>query len=235
MRALRKNCTSILILLFTNMSYPILITGIGTDIGKTLVAAIVTEALCADYWKPVQAGFETGTDAQTVASLISNEKTTIHKESYCLAMPASPHIAAAKENATIDLSVLQKDCQAILKNSGSRPLVVEGAGGLLVPLNKNETVADLAKAINARVILVSRNYLGSINHSRLTAAYCRQAGLNVAGWIFNDQYLDYEQEIVEWTGYPSLGTIDYLERKDPETIRFYASQLKDSLHHMLVL
>lgn len=215
------------------MPHPILITGIGTDIGKTLVAAIVTEALGADYWKPVQAGYETGTDAQTVASLISNSKTVIHKESYCLSMPASPHIAAAREGVEIDLSVLQKDCQAILNSNGTKPLVVEGAGGLLVPLNKRETVADLAKAIDARVILVSRNYLGSINHSRLTAAYCLQAGFNVAGWIFNDQYLDYEKEIVKWTGYPSLGTIAYLEKKDPETIRYYAGQLRDSLQTMI--
>jgi len=215
------------------MPHPILITGIGTDIGKTLVAAIVTEALGADYWKPVQAGYETGTDAQTVASLISNASTVIHKESYCLAMPASPHIAAVKEGVEIALPVLQKNCQTILNSIGNKPLVVEGAGGLLVPLNKKETVADLAKAIDARVILVSRNYLGSINHSRLTAAYCRQAGLNVAGWIFNDQYLDYEKEIVEWTGYPSLGTIAYLDRKDPETIRFYADELRGALQKMI--
>ncbi len=215
------------------MSHPILITGIGTDIGKTLVAAIVTEALGADYWKPVQAGYETGTDAQTVASYISNPNTVIHKESYCLAMPASPHIAAAKENVEIDLTILQKKCNSILDAIGNKPLIIEGAGGLLVPLNKKETVADLIKAIDARVILVSRNYLGSINHSRLTAAYCRQAGLNVAGWIFNDQYLDYEKEIVEWTGYPSLGTIAYLDKKDPEMIRRYADQLKDSLQKMI--
>lgn len=215
------------------MPRPILITGIGTDIGKTLVAAIVTEALGADYWKPVQAGYETGTDAQTVASLISNPFAVIHKESYCLAMPASPHIAAAKEGVAIELSVLRQDCQAILNTIGSKPLVVEGAGGLLVPLNQKETVADFAKAIDARVILVSRNYLGSINHSRLTAAYCQQAGLSVAGWIFNDQYLDYEEEIVEWSGYPSLGTIAYLDRKDPETIRFYASLLRGSLQKMI--
>jgi len=215
------------------MSHPILITGIGTDIGKTLVAAIVTEALGADYWKPVQAGYETGTDAQTVAALISNTETVIHKESYCLAMPASPHIAADREGISIALPVLQKDCETILGSIGNKPLVVEGAGGLLVPLNKNETIADLAKAIDARIILVSRNYLGSINHSRLTAAYCRQAGLAVAGWIFNDQYLDYEREIVEWTGYPSLGTIAYLEQKHPSVIRFYASQLRESLKKLI--
>lgn len=215
------------------MRQPILITGIGTDIGKTLVSAIVTEALHADYWKPVQAGFADGTDAQTVAALISNANTVIHKEAYCLAMPASPHIAAAKEGMEIDLSVIQKQCTDILGALGSKQLIIEGAGGLLVPLNKNETVADLAKRLNAKVILVSRNYLGSINHSRLTAAYCKQHGIDVAGWIFSDQYLDYEQEIVEWTGYSSLGTIPYLEQKNPDTIRYYADLLKNNLASVL--
>lgn len=215
------------------MPRPILITGIGTDIGKTLVAAIVTEALGADYWKPVQAGYETGTDAQTVAALVSNPDTVIHKESYCLSMPASPHIAAAREGIEIDLSVLVNHCNQIVHAAGNKPLIVEGAGGLLVPLNKNETIADLATAIDADIILVSRNYLGSINHSRLTAAYCRQAGLRVLGWIFNDQYLDYEKEIVAWTGYPSLGTIAYLDQKDPETIRKYASQLSAVLQETI--
>lgn len=215
------------------MTRPILITGIGTDIGKTLVAAIVTEALEADYWKPVQAGFENGTDAQTVASLISNKATVIHKEAYCLAMPASPHIAAAKEGIEIDLQKLAAECNNMLLAIGNKPLVVEGAGGLLVPLNAKETVADLAKLLNARIILVSRNYLGSINHSRLTAAYCKTAGLDVAGWIFNDQYLNYEAEIVEWSGYPSLGSINYLDQKNPETIQRYADQLRASLQTIL--
>lgn len=215
------------------MHRPILITGIGTDIGKTLVSAIVTEALHADYWKPVQAGFTDGTDAQTVASLISNADTLIHKEAYCLAMPASPHIAAAKEGIEIELSVIQKQCTDILGAIGEKQLIIEGAGGLLVPLNNKETVADLAKVLHARVILVSRNYLGSINHSRLTAAYCKQVGIDVAGWIFSDQYLDYEQEIVEWTGYPSLGTIPYLEEKNPATIRYYADLLKNTLASVL--
>ncbi|TDO25148.1 dethiobiotin synthase [Sediminibacterium goheungense] len=215
------------------MPRPILITGIGTDIGKTLVAAVVTEALHADYWKPVQAGYETGTDAQTVASLISNADTIIHKEAYCLSMPASPHIAAANEGIEIDMEVLRSHCQSILQSMDNKPLIVEGAGGLLVPLNKKETIADLAKAIDARIILVSRNYLGSINHSRLTAAYCKQAGLDVMGWIFNDQYLDYENEIVEWTGYPSLGTIAYLENKDSAVIQQYAESIRSGLYQVI--
>lgn len=215
------------------MTRPILITGIGTDIGKTLVAAIVTEALQADYWKPVQAGFENGTDAQTVASLISNSATVIHKEAYCLAMPASPHIAAAQEGIEIDLQKLTAQCHTIMNAVGKKPLIIEGAGGLLVPLNSKATVADLAKALNARIILVSRNYLGSINHSRLTAAYCKSAGLDVAGWIFNDQYLNYEAEIVEWSGYPSLGSIAYLDQKDPQTVQYYADQLRASLQTIL--
>ena len=89
----------------------------------------------------------------------------------------------------------------------SRPLVIEGAGGLMVPLNETEFVIDLVKILDARLLLVSRNYLGSINHSLMTAAICRQHGLDVAGWIFNDQYMNYEQEIVQWSGYPALFSV----------------------------
>src|SRR5581483_8557036 len=84
----------------------------------------------------------------------------------------------------------------------NRTLLIEGAGGLLVPLNETEFVADLIKALQAKVILVSRNYLGSINHSLLTARVCKEMQLPVIGWVFNDQYLDYEEEIVQWSNFP---------------------------------
>ena len=86
----------------------------------------------------------------------------------------------------------------------TRPLVIEGAGGLMVPLNEKEFVIDLVKALDARLVLVSRNYLGSINHSLMTASICRDRGLDVAGWVFNDQYMDYAEEIAAWSGYPIL-------------------------------
>jgi len=212
---------------------PIFITGIGTEIGKTVVSAIVTEALEADYWKPVQAGFETGTDAQRVQHLLTNTQTIIHPEIFCLEMPASPHIAARSEQKMIDIHIISQKATQLVSQSGDRPLVIEGAGGLLVPLNEQQSIADLILSLNARVILVSRNYLGSINHSRLTAAYCKQVGIDVVGWIFNDQYLDYEDEIVHWSGFPSLGSIPYLSEINAALIHQQAENIRSTLYRYL--
>jgi len=214
------------------MINPIFITGIGTDVGKTLIAAIVTEALQADYWKPVQAGYVDGTDAELVRSLLSNPVSKIHAESYKLQTPASPHIAAAKENTRIDLTLLAKDAGSITSQI-QRPLVIEGAGGLLVPLSKEVMVADLAEALNAKIILVSRNYLGSINHSLLTAAYCKNRGLNVAGWVFSDDYMNYEEEIVQWSGYPAIASIPKLPQVNAVTIKEQADRVRVSLQKYL--
>jgi len=204
---------------------PIFITGIGTGVGKTLVSAIVTEALLADYWKPVQAGFEDGTDSMLVETLISNACTSVHPELYRLQTPASPHISAKLDGRSIDPYSIQQTAEAILNGVGDRNLVIEGAGGLLVPLNETYMVADLAISLKAKVILVSRNYLGSINHSLLTAAYCRSKGIDVAGWIFNDDYMNYETEIVNWSGYPSLGSIPKLGAINKTTVREQANRL----------
>jgi dethiobiotin synthetase len=180
---------------------PIFISGIGTGIGKTLISAIFAEALQADYWKPVQAGFDPDTDSSRLASLISYSGSLIHPETYLLQLAASPHISARKENRRISLSHILDDFKRM---NHDRPLVIEGAGGLMVPLNESEFVVDLVKLLDARLVLVSRNYLGSINHSLMTAGICRSKGLDVAGWVFNDQYLDYAEEIAGWSGYPIL-------------------------------
>ena len=194
---------------------PIFVSGIGTAIGKTVVAAVLTEALKADYWKPVQAGYKTGTDRSALASLITNTETIIHPDGYTLQMPASPHIASRNENRRIELRQLLHDFHQMDKR---RPLVIEGAGGLMVPLNESEFVYDLVKELDAKLILVSRNYLGSINHSLMTAEICRSKGLDVAGWIFNDHYLNYEQEIAEWSGYPRLFSLPLFDSLTKETI-----------------
>jgi dethiobiotin synthetase len=206
---------------------PIFITGIGTGIGKTLVSAIVTEALQADYWKPIQAGFSEGTDALQVASLISNEQTSIHPEVYKLQLPASPHIAAKEENIEIDIKKIYQSFHHI--STKNKYIVIEGAGGLMVPINRNEFIADIINVLNAKVILVSRNYLGSINHSLLTAMACQQKGIDVLGWIFNDQYLNYEGEVVKWSGMPSLASIPFAENLNKEFIQLQAQKLTANL------
>lgn len=206
----------------------IFVTGIGTGIGKTVISAIVAKALEADYWKPVQAGFANGTDSEWVADKLAGTSCTVHPEVYKLAMAASPHIAARQEG--IDISI-KKICEHI--PIISRTLIIEGAGGLLVPLNKSEFVADLVKAMDAKVILVSRNYLGSINHSLLTAQVCKQIEIPVIGWIFNDQYLDYEEEIIHWSNFPRIASIPYSEKQNGIFINSQAAAISRHLKDFL--
>jgi dethiobiotin synthetase len=207
---------------------PIFISGIGTGVGKTIVSAIVTEALQADYWKPIQAGFEEGTDALLVKKLISNPQTTIHPEIYKLKLAASPHIAAKAENIKIDTEEIVNRMSAI----SNRPLIIEGAGGIMVPLNNKEFVIDLVFKLQAKLILVSRNYLGSINHSLLTAAICKQKGVAIAGWIFCDQYMNYENEIVEWSEVPKIGSIPFSNTIDQYFVKQQAVLLQSSLQNL---
>jgi dethiobiotin synthetase len=201
---------------------PIFISGIGTGIGKTLVAAVITEALKADYWKPVQAGYEPGTDSRLVSALVSNPDTIIHPETYKLRLAASPHIAANRENRRIELKMILQDFR---KMDPERSLVIEGAGGLMVPLNEREFVIDLVRELDAKLVLVSRNYLGSINHSLMTAKLCRSYGLDVAGWVFNDHYMNYEQEIAGWSGYPVLFSLPLFDSVSKATIFDAAGKL----------
>jgi dethiobiotin synthetase len=244
----------------TSHMHPLFITGIGTGIGKTVVAAIVTEALNACYWKPVQAGLSEGTDTGWVGDRISHPEGRLFPETYKLSLAASPHIAAREEGLTISLDKIAAQFDAIragtfltlpfdhppvltdpaqppasgqsagsVSGQPSQYLVIEGAGGLLVPLNDQQFVLDLVKRLDATVLLVSRNYLGSINHSLLTAAACRAAGLRTAGWIFNDRYGQYEQEIARWSGIPSIASVPFGELPGPAFIRQQADLLREPL------
>jgi len=174
------------------------VTGIGTDVGKTFVAAILTEALGADYWKPVQAGLTPTTDGATVRELVSNSASVFHPEAHRLQLPASPHTAAAAENILIrpeDFKLLET----------TNHLIVEGAGGLLVPLAPGFLLADLIAQLGLATVVVSRNYLGSINHTLLTLEALRQRGLAVRGLVFNGEpNPSTEDFIVQHTGVPVL-------------------------------
>ncbi|RYY22403.1 MAG: dethiobiotin synthase [Chitinophagaceae bacterium] len=204
------------------------ITGIGTGIGKTLISAIVAEALGADYWKPVQAGDTGETDSEWVKNHIHNGHARVHPELYKLQKAASPHIAAKEEGIQISVEKICKSVPEIKRN-----LIVEGAGGLMVPLNNKEFIADLIQPLGAKVILVSRNYLGSINHSLLTAHLLKQKNLPVLGWIFNDQYLDYENEIANWTNIPRLGSVPFTANANSEFVARQATILKERLENIL--
>jgi len=213
----------------------IFITGIGTDVGKTIVSAIITEALQAHYWKPVQAGQAGVTDALWLASMVSNKNTSIFPELYKLQLAASPHIAAREEGLTIDLQAIKNRFNDIVSSlsSDNSTLIIEGAGGIMVPLNETAFVADLVKLLPVKVILVSRNYLGSINHSLLTAELCKQYKMDVAGWIFNDQYMMYEDEIVRWSGFPKIGSIPFTKNPDKSFIAEQALQIRENLKLLL--
>jgi len=203
------------------MMRKLFVTGIGTDVGKTIVAAILTEALEADYWKPIQAGELAAGDSHTVANLISNLKTMIHPNAYALNAPMSPHAAAAVDGITIDLKKIK-----LPKTKNN--LVVEGAGGLLVPLNSTQTILDLIQS-DYKVIVVSRHYLGSINHSLMTIQLLQQKGFDVSV-IFNGTENKPTEKIIEkMTGVTVLGRIDDEPYFDKNVVKEYAEQFKELL------
>ncbi len=194
----------------------IFVTGIGTDVGKTVVAAVITEALQADYWKPIQSGdFDFG-DADRVKSYISNSKTVFHENAYKFHTPASPHFAAAQENTIIDISQIKRPKT---KNS----LVIEGAGGILVPLNEQHLVVDLIAPTDL-VVVVSRHYLGSINHTLMTIESLRARGKRIAGLVFNGANPASESIILELTKLTVLGRLEEEPYIDNRVISAYAEE-----------
>lgn len=199
------------------------VTAIGTDSGKTLLSAILAEALDADYWKPVQAGRPADSDA--VESLIGNAGRRIHPEAYFLNTPASPHAAAPIDGITIDLDTIVESLPATKKD-----LVIEGAGGILVPLNGQDMVIDIARRIPCKVVLVSNLYLGSINHTLLSVTHLKQLGLEVAGIIFNGPANPASEEIIlAHSGYRCLLRLPQLEAITPQVVQEYAARLRENL------
>ena len=207
---------------------PYFITGIGTNIGKTVIAAIMAEALEADYWKPVQAGYGNGTDSQWLKKMMTNKKSFVHKEAYKLKLAASPHIASEEEGFEISLEKIVDEMPVT-----SNRLLIEGAGGAMAPLNKNNFVIDLIKELSAKAIIVSKNYLGSINHSLLTAEVLKQNKIDVLGWVFNGDYLDYENEIVQWSGFPWIASVRNLPQINKGVIHTQAVKIKEHLNLFL--
>lgn len=194
----------------------IFVTGIGTDVGKTVVSAILVEALKADYWKPVQTGNFFSTDSIDVKNWISNSQSVIHPESYSLKQPMSPHAAAELEGVSITLD-------SIHLPETNNTLIVEGAGGLMVPLNKKEFMIDLVKKFDMEVVLVIQNYTGSINHSLLSIESLKNRGANILGIIFNGAPHQLSQDIiVEHSGLKILGNITKEKEIDKEVILRHA-------------
>lgn len=198
------------------------VTGIGTDVGKTVVAAILTQALEADYWKPIQAGDLNYGDTKRVMDYVSNTKTVYHDNAFALTQPMSPHAAAQIDQ----VKILAKN---IVRPTTKNDLVIEGAGGLLVPINSTQTIADLILPSD-RVIVVSRHYLGSINHSLLTLEVLKQRGITPFGIVFSgNEHPSTEAVILAMSGAPMLGRINNEPYIDKNVVLEYAELFKPAL------
>lgn len=195
------------------------VTAIGTNSGKTIVSAILTQALQADYWKPVQAGIEEK-DSDVVNSLLLNDYSIVHPERFCFKKAASPHEASAEENIHIQLSDFR------IPETVDTDLIIEGAGGVMVPLNEHDTITDLALVLGAEVILVANYYLGSINHTLLSYEYLKKKNVRIKGIIFNGQENTASRSIIlAKTGLTCLLDIKQEKRWDPFLVQQYAVKL----------
>ncbi len=203
------------------------ITGIGTDVGKTIASSIIVEALQADYWKPIQAGDLDNSDSHKIKSYISNDKTVIHENSYTLNTAASPHFAAELDGIVIDLKKIIEPNPESYRDENH--LVIEGAGGILVPINNTDCIIDLVQP-DYKVIVVSRHYLGSINHTLLTIEALKSRKIEVAGIIFSgDENKATESIILNKTGVKCIGRIEQEPYFDKNVIKEYADLFRANL------
>lgn len=189
------------------------VTGIGTNAGKTVVSALLCEYLRADYFKPVQTGYPPDRDSEKVKNLVSFD-ITIYPESYLLKLPVSPHLAASRENTTIDIN-------RIILPKSNNTLIIEGAGGLLVPLNDNLYISDLIFHFNAECILVISDYVGCINHSLLSLHYIFQKKIPLKGIILNGNFDESVKKSIIKNLHPSqiISHIPYIQDLDKSTFQ----------------
>jgi dethiobiotin synthetase len=189
----------------------IVVTGTDTDIGKTVFAAGVTGVLGAHYWKPIQAGLEGGSDTERVATLTGLSPAALVPEAYRLRIPCSPHRAAELDGVDIDL--------AKLTPPDIDPLVIEGAGGVLVPVTRQAVFADLFARWQLPVVLVARTALGTINHSLLSIEALRSRGVPILGVAFVGQAVeDSEATVAALGGVKRLGRLPWLTTLDRDTL-----------------
>ena len=197
------------------------VSGIGTDVGKTVASAILCKALQAAYWKPVQSGTILGSDKDTIRQLCGADQL-IFEESYALKEPLSPHTAARIDAVSIDTHAIK-----LPKHDGN--LIVEGAGGLLVPITRKVLYSDWVKEKNLPVILISRHYLGSINHTLLSLDYLRNAGISLVGILFIGKDNDHNEALIcERYAVRNLGNIPETTAVNPTFVQIYAEELLNS-------
>lgn len=197
----------------------IFISGIGTEIGKTIIAAILTEALEADYWKPVQSGDLHYSDTQKVQNLISNSKSVFHSETYRLNTPASPHYSANLDGVKIKAEEFKTP-------QTDNHLIIEGAGGLMVPLNESYMMLDLIEQLDVPLVLVIRHYLGSINHSLLSIDILKKRKIPILGLVFNGEPNPASESVIlSYSGLPLLFSVKEEQEFTPEIIKEYAAKI----------
>ena len=202
------------------------VTGIGTDVGKTVASAIISQYLGATYWKPIQAGGLDATDTMLVKQMVNHPNASFLEERFRLQMPASPHAAAEAEG----IQILCKELALPSTLPSNQTLVIEGAGGIMVPINAAETMLDVIKQSKAEVILVSKNYLGSINHTLLSAMALKNENIPVKGIIFNgDSNPASESIICKLTGFKVLFRIPHFSHLDADTIAAFVQTLPEHL------
>ena len=195
-----------------------IIAGIHTGIGKTLCSAILCEALGMDYWKPIQAGDLDNSDSIFIKTHVFNSLCTIHPEAYRLKVAASPHFAAYTEGSLIERKKI------ILPKSKNK-ILVEMAGGIMSPLAKNYLNIDLIKQLKLPVIIVSENYLGSINHTLMTVKLLQNAKIPIKGIVFNgDKVQSSINFILEHTQLPLLFSIPRFDVVNNQTIKVFIAE-----------
>lgn len=206
------------------MSTSYFVTGIDTNIGKTIVSAILVEALEGDYWKPIQSGDLHNSDTSKVKNLVS-ERRVLHSEAYRLTNPLSPHISAKIDGVTISVDNIS------LPHT-SNNMIVEGAGGLLVPINENgEYLSDIISKLNMEVILVAKNYLGSINHTLLSIEYLKSKDISIKGIIMiGDKNEASESIIAKNTGVQVLHHVPFVNDITNGFINEQAELLRTALN-----
>jgi dethiobiotin synthetase len=191
----------------------LVITGTDTGIGKTVFSAALTDALGACYWKPIQSGLGEETDSETVLRLGRIPCQRIFPEAWLLKTPVSPHLSAAIDAVTINPRALEPP-------DTNSPLIIEGAGGLLVPLTRHETFADVFARWQIPIILCARTGLGTINHTLLSLEATRQRHIPIFGVAFiGDAHPDTQQIIEEMGDVRILGRLPRLEPLTPDTLR----------------
>lgn len=197
------------------MKEDLFVTGTDTNVGKTVLSALLVAALDAIYWKPIQTGASEGTDRDTVMALAEIPKDKTFPETYCYEPPVSPHLAAEAAGETIDLAEIRRP--AMTEDGG--PLIAEGAGGVMVPINWRQSMRDLIVQLKMPVVVASRTALGTINHTTLTVDALRNAGATVKGVVMiGPENRDNERSIQRCAGIPIIGRIPVLEKINRVTL-----------------